>query len=186
MNKSIAGLSVSLLFLAGCSTGGDTVAEVATPIDFTGRVCESPIYREIIGTYSGSMQFSAGGRFCVWETTVTVMPATSDDQSCEIEGTIASTVVQQGPQTNVPFACDSGVREVMFVNGLKIGDDLTTIRPVSLGFNFLPFLEQTDAAGNELVPVVTQSEFGVVEMDGLSLNNGTLQKAVAGKLERQY
>ena len=73
-----------------------------------------------------------------------------------------------------------------FVNGLKIGDDLTTIRPVSLGFNFLPFLEQTDAAGNELVPVVTQSEFGVVEMDGLSLNNGTLQKAVAGKLERQY
>ena len=176
MNKSIAGLSVSLLLLAGCSTGGDTVAEVATPLDFTGRVCESPIYREIIGTYSGSMQFSAGGRFCVWETTVTVMPATSDDQSCEIEGTIASVVVQQGPQTNLPFVCDAGVRDVVFVNGLQVGDDLTTLRPVSLGFNFPPSLEQQDAAGNELVPAVTQFEFGVVDMGELLLENGTLER----------
>ena len=175
MSNKIVGLSAAVLtqlIVAGCSSNGESIAEV--PVDFTGRVCESPIYQEIIGTFSGTLQFSEGGRFCIWETTVSVLPALSDDQSCEIEGTIASTVVQQGPQTDIPFVCDSGVREVMFVNGLQVGDDLTTLRPVSLGFNFLPFLEQTDAAGNELIPAVTQSEFGVVDLGELALLKGTL------------
>jgi len=176
VRKNIVGFSVALIILTGCSSGGESIREEVLPVDFTGRVCESPIFQEIIGTFSGELQFSEGGRFCIWNTTVSVMPAVSDDQSCEIEGTIASVVVQQGPQTNLPFVCDAGVRDVLFVNGLQVGDDLTTLRPVSLGFNFPPSLEQQDAAGNELVPAVTQFEFGVVGMGELLLENGTLER----------
>lgn len=182
MNTKIAGLSVSLLVLAGCSSGGgsvaipDPTAEVDAQEDFTGRVCESPIYQEIIGSYNGQLQFSEGDRLCVWDTTVSVMPVESDDQNCEIEGTIASTLLQQGPAANIPYVCDSGVRDVVFVNGLAVGDDLTTLRPVDLGFNFFPSLELLDAAGNEIVYAVTQFEFGVIDIDELTTENGTFDK----------
>lgn len=177
MFKNIVGISVALLTLTGCSSSGESISVPVPPEDFTGRVCESPIYQEILGTFSGELQFSAGGRFCMWNATVTVTPAAvSDDLSCEIEGTIALTLLQQGAQTDIPFVCDTGVRDVEFANGLGVGDDLTTVRPVSLGFNFLPFLEQTDAAGNQLVPAVTQFQFGIVDLGELILDNGTLEK----------
>jgi len=174
VSKNVIGLTVALVFLAGCSTTGEKV--VTAPIDYTGRVCESPIFKQIIGTFSGELQATEGDRFCVWDATVSVSAAVSDDQSCELEGTIATTLVQQGPAAALPYVCDVGVRDVTFVNGLQIGDDLTTVRPVSLGFNYLPFLEERDSAGNELVFAVPQFQFSVIEMAGLRAENGRLEK----------
>lgn len=180
MSKNIFGSVVVIVALAGCSTSGDsvigTLTEAVNPTDWTNNACESPIYQEMIGTFSGELRFASAGRSCVWNSVVKVT-GTSEGASCTLNGSIDSTVIQQGAQTELPYLCDTGIREVTFTSGLRVGDDLISIRPESMGFNYLPSLEQSDAAGNELIHPVTQYEYVVVDFNGLS--------AVKGLLERQ-
>lgn len=177
VSKNIIGSVVALAALAGCSTGGDsmlnTITEAVNPTDWNDRVCESPIFMEMIGTFKGQLRFAEGDRSCVWNSTV-IVNGQSDTDSCTLTGTIESTLAEQGPAADLPYKCDVGVRDVSYASGLRVGNDLNTLRPESIGFNYPPSLEQRDEAGNELVHAVTQFEYLTVDFDGMRSANGLL------------
>lgn len=179
MSRNIIGSVFFFAALAGCSTSGDsvigTITEAVNPTDWTDNACESPIYQEMIGTFSGELSFSAADRSCVWSSTV-VVNGTSEGATCTLKGSIDSTLIQQGAPTRLPYTCNAGVLDVTFTSGLRVGDDLISVRPESMGFNYLPSLEQLDVTGNELIHPVTQYEYVVVDYRGLSALNGLLER----------
>lgn len=176
MNINIPATMIVVLALSACSTNGSSVINsLNETTDWTGSVCESPIYKDMIGTFQGELAVSIGNRSCRWDSTVTVI-GQNNGENCDLSGSINSTVIDQGDQSDSTYACEAGTREVKFVNGLGVGDDLNTLRPLSLGFDFLPVLEERNAAGLTLVHPVTQYENVVVDYDGLRADNGLLRR----------
>lgn len=144
-----------------------------TPVDWTGAVCESPVYKDIIGTFTGELTSPSGGGACVWDTTV-VISGENSDQICKLAGTIESTIVTDQGVTG--YKCVEGNREVTFSNGLTAGDDLNRLRPASIGFHYRPTLEEKDSEGKNLVHAITQFEHVTVDYDGLMATSGLLKR----------
>ncbi len=183
MNKTILNgkVVVSILTLvaaAACSSTGDSmrgaISTVIQPTDWTDRVCESPIYKEMIGTYSGEMSVIAGGRSCRWSATLSVAGQNSG-RDCNLTGHVETLLIDQGSVVeSSPYACASGKSEVIFTSGLGVGDDLDTLRPVSLGITFPSTLNERDTSGLELVHPIRQFEHMTVEYQGLMTDNRAL------------
>jgi len=158
-----AGLTASII---GCASS----EKVEVVSDWTGRVCESPIYDMIIGTYTGevSYQQAAQNRSCRWNTTVTIT-GTNAGSECALSGGVNNELLEQSTQFEASaYSCDFGNRESSFAFGLGAGDDLNSIRPVSVIAYFEPGLEETDINGQELIYAVTQSRSLDIERDGRS------------------
>ena len=79
----------------------------SSPVDWTGAVCESPIYEDMIGTFTGELTVPSGGGACVWNTTV-VVSGENSDEACEMTGSIES--VLNTDQGVTGFKCDEGFR----------------------------------------------------------------------------
>ncbi len=178
LSKKVIGSLLTLLVVAGCSSSGGSMRGVIFNVikapDWTGRVCESPIYGDVIGTYRGETIFSAGGRSCRWNTTLSVT-GQNDGRDCNLTGYVETALIAQGPELeSAPYACDSGKREVVFTNGLAVGDDLDSLRPVSIGITYPSTLAERNSDGVELVQPVRQYEHMTVEYEGLITDNGSL------------
>jgi len=145
-----AGLIASL---TGCATG-EPIEEVT---DWTGRVCEAPLFNMIIGTYTGEVAYvlPSQSRSCRWSTTVTIEGANAGTE-CALSGSVYNVLVEQGTQfESNPYSCDFGGRSASFAFGLGVGDDLNSIRPVSVIAYFEPGLEEADNNDQEMVYSVT-------------------------------
>jgi len=154
------GLTASLI---GCATG-EPLEEVT---DWTGRVCESPLFNMVIGTYTGEVAYAlpSQSRSCRWSTTVTI-EGTNAGTECALTGSVSNVLAEQGTQfESNPYSCDFGSRVASFAFGLGVGDDLNSIRPVSVIAYFEPGLEETDINDQEMVYSVTQSRSLDIERD---------------------
>ncbi len=177
MTNKIIATTLMAVVVAGCSSSKDPISPITNLLpapDWSDRVCESPVYREMIGTYKAELAKNQGSRSCRWNTTV-VVNGESAGGDCNLTGYVESNLVEQGTQFEGAdaYVCDSGRRDVNLVTGIAINDDLDTIRPVSLGFNF-PILEAQDNNGISLVHPVTQFENMTVLFEGLRTDSGVL------------
>jgi len=133
----------------------------------TGRVCESPLFNMVVGTYTGEVAYAlpSQNRSCRWSTTVNIT-GTNAGTECTLTGSVSNVLIEQGTQfESRPYSCDFGSRAASFAFGLGVGDDLNSIRPVSVIAYFEPGLEERDINGQEMVYPVTQSRSLDIERD---------------------
>jgi len=147
----------------------DAVGQAMQPTDWTDRVCESPIYREMIGVYRGELI----NRSCRWDMQVSIT-GTNNGATCDLEAELNRNLLSQS--VDGAYTCASGPRATRVASGLRVGHDLTTLRPTSVGFQYVPMLEETDDNGVELVHPIGQYENLTAEYVGLVGERGTLAR----------
>lgn len=187
--KLAAPFSVALLALTACSgsnssgpatTPSDNIPDTTSAIDWTGRACESPAYKNSLGTYTGELTLVDTNldRFCRWNAEIVIAGtnATGSDD-CNITGSIKTTFVEQGSQIeNSPYLCAEMNQSAGYETGLSNGLDLNVASMNSFIVQLDDPPAAADANGIELIHAITL-------LESLTIGSGIL-KATTGTITR--
>ncbi len=182
-------VSVIAFTLTACSGGGsnglsttsntDNNLATTVPIDWTGRACESPAFRNTLGTYTGELQFQdSAARSCRWSAEITIAGSSAlATEDCNLSGNIEVTLIEQGTQLEEsPYLCAEINQATDYATGLQETLDLNIATPTSFQLQLEAPFPEFDVNGLALVNAVTQFESIVVGGDRLTAVTGTIER----------
>ncbi len=157
----------------------DTTAPVPVSVDWTGQACESPALQNVLGTYSGELQFADDApRSCRWNTTIVIAGVNEQDSLiCSLSGSVTAVLVEQGTQlAGAPYICAEMAQQTEFASGLLEGLDLNIATTNSLILQLDEPTVDVDANGLTRINAVTQFESLTVGGGNLIAANGTISR----------
>ncbi len=161
--------------LAACST---PKVQPVEPIDWTNNACESPAYKDILGNYTGQINYrDTDSRLCRWDAQIAIY-GVSMVSDCSLSGTVNASIAEQSTDSDdQSFACADINEQVKFVVGLS-DSDLNLSGPSSVIVHLENELVVAAAPGKMVVNPVVQYE-------SLTVENGTLTNDSGSVLTRQ-